>query len=122
MRLRRVLEDKGLAGFGDALVNFLYSLAATRRLGRPVGMKIENRVLADAVRKAKLRRLLPRRLDEKAMGNYAEALIAYAWFNRFLTTEKCVEILVERLNNPTDAFTKLLETASEALRDRDQDC
>lgn len=122
MRLRDVLQNRDLAGFGDSLVNFLYSLAATKRSGKPVGFKIGNKVLADAVRRAELRKFLPKRLDEKIMGDYAEALIAYTWLNGFLTTQKCMEVLMEKVENPVDAFARLLRVALEALRSCDTDC
>jgi len=123
LRVEELLRDRGLAGFGDSLVNFLYSLAATRKYGRPMGLKVGNRALAEAVRRSKFRELLPRRVDRKTMGDYAEALIAYAWLRRLVTTDSCVEILAENVDSPVDAFTDLLKTVMEALKGHEgEDC
>jgi len=123
LKVEELLRDRGLAGFGDSLVNFLYSLAATRRYGRPMGLKVGNKALAEAVRRSKLRELLPRRVDRKTMGDYAEALIAYAWLRGFVTTDSCVEILAGDIDNPIDAFTNLLKTVMEALKGYEgEDC
>lgn len=123
MKVEELLRDKGLAGFGDSLINFLYSLAATRKYGKPMGFKVKNKALAEAVKRSKFRLLLPRRIDRKDMGNYAEALIAYAWLRGLITTDSCVKVLTENVDSPVDAFTDLLKTVMEVLKHHeDKDC
>ncbi len=67
--LTRILTDKGLAQFGDSLINFAYSLAITKTTGKPRGVKVQDKILAEAAVKAGLRRLLPRRVGRGEVAN-----------------------------------------------------
>ncbi|MEM2904122.1 MAG: ribonuclease III family protein [Candidatus Bathyarchaeia archaeon] len=116
--LRRVLVDRDLAALGDAFVNLVYSLASSKQTGRPQGLKVRNRVLAEAVRLAGLRELLPGRLDRHTIGNSAEALLAYACLERLLSVDECAEMLMQRLDEPEEAFARLLTVAVERVRAR----
>ncbi len=67
--LTRILTSKGLAQFGDALLNFAYSLALTEKIGRPRGTRVPDKVLAEAAVKAGLRKHLPRRVGRGEPAN-----------------------------------------------------
>jgi len=112
--VREVLLDEDLAGLGDAYVNFVYSLAVSQRSRRPAGAKVNNRVLAEAVRRSGLRRLLPHRVDRHARGNAAEALIVFAWLSDLVSLEECVKTLAET-EDAAEAFTGLLHVILERL-------
>lgn len=113
-RLEELLLDKDLAGLGDAYVNFIYSLAMSQRNQRPMGAKVKNQVLADAVEKSGLRRLLPRRVDRHKRGNAAEALLVFAWLDDLLDLNDCVQMLSEE-KEPARAFTNLLREVLKKL-------
>src|SRR6266487_2307267 len=66
--LAGILTDHGLAQFGDALLNFVFSLALTETTGRPRGTKVSDKTLAEAAARAGLRKYLPRRIGG---GGYA---------------------------------------------------
>lgn len=117
--LEEVLLDKDLAGLGDAYVNLLYSLVVSQKSGHPTGAKVNNRILAEAVRKAGLRKLLPRRIDRHVLGNAAEALIAFAWLADTVTFEDSLKILSEK-DDTVEAFTILLREILERLDKRDE--
>lgn len=117
--LEEVLLDKDLAGLGDAYVNLLYSLVVSQKSGHPTGAKVNNRILAEAVRKAGLRKLLPRRIDRHVLGNAAEALIAFAWLADTVTFEDSVKILSKK-DDAVEAFTVLLREILERLGNRDE--
>ena len=117
--LEEVMLDKDLAGLGDAYVNLLYSLVVSQKSGHPTGAKVNNRILAEAVRKAGLRKLLPRRIDRHVLGNAAEALIAFAWLADTVTFEDSVKILSEK-DDAVEAFTVLLREILERLGNRDE--
>lgn len=105
--LQELLLDTDLAGLGDAYVNFVYSLAKSRKQGRPVGGKVNNQVLAVAVEESGLRDLLPHRVDKHARANAAEALLVYAWLQDLQEFDDCIEVI----NNEEDvarAFAILL--------------
>ena len=91
--LEELLLDKDLAGLGDAYVNFIYSLAMSQRHQRPVGAKVKNLVLAEAVEKSGLRKLLPHRVNRHVRGNAAEALLVFAWLGDLLDLNDCVQML-----------------------------
>ena len=108
--LREVLSDQKLAALGDAYVNFVYSLALSKRKGEPVGAKVDSRLLAEALRKAGLRNLLPSRIDRHKQADAAEALIVYAWVQDAMTIEEGVSIL-EQSEDMVEAFCSFLLTA-----------
>ena len=112
--LNEVLMDHKLAKLGDAYVNFLYSLAVSKKTGEPAGIKVKGRLLADAFKKAGLRKFLPSRMDRHKQADAAEALIVYAWIHSSMTIEEGLEIL-EQNENSLEAFSCLLLTAKMKL-------
>jgi len=118
--LEEVLVDKDLAGLGDAYVNFLYSVVVSQKSGHPTGAKVNNRVLAKALRKAGLRKFLPRRIDRHVLGNAAEALIVFAWLADTVTFEDSLKILGQK-DDAVEAFAVLLREILERLGKRDEE-
>ncbi|ASJ17391.1 hypothetical protein A3L04_10080 [Thermococcus chitonophagus] len=106
--------DKGLAKFGDSLINFLYSLALTEFLGKPTGDRVPNASLAIALDLAGLSKGL-RRMDKHAKGDYAEALIAEAWLKGLITEREAVEIIKANLSEDVLDFSKKKEAIGKAL-------
>jgi len=109
------LTDKPLAALGDAYVNFVYSLALSKRIGKPKGKKMKGAPLADAVRKAGLRESLPTRIDKHAISDAAEALLVYAWLNNIITLEESVEVL-EKTDDLENGLTQLLLKVKEKIK------
>jgi len=112
--LSEVLMDQKLASLGDAYVNFLYSLALSKKKGEPTGTKVKGRLLADAFKKAELRKFLPSRIDRHKKADAAEALIVYAWIRGSMTMEEGLKIL-EQNGDKVEAFSLLLLTAKRKL-------
>ena len=112
--LREVLMDQKLAALGDAYVNLVYSLALSKRKGEPTGAKVDNRLLAEALKKAGLRSLLPPRIDRHKQADAAEALIAYSWVRGLMTMEEGVSIL-EQDEDAVEAFSSFLLTVMKKL-------
>ncbi len=112
--LTELLLDKDLASLGDAYVNFVYSLAMSHKRGHPVGAKVNNQVLADAVEKSGLRKFLPHRVDRHTRGNAAEALLVFAWLQDLHEFEDCIETLSKE-DNSAEAFAILLHDALRKL-------
>ncbi|PVX25971.1 MAG: hypothetical protein CW691_02745 [Candidatus Bathyarchaeum sp.] len=108
--LSEVLMDQKLAKLGDAYVNFLYSLALSKKDGEATGIKVKGRLLADAFKKAGLRKFLPSRIDRHKQADAAEALIVYAWIRGTITMEEGLEIL-EQNEDGVEALSVLLLTA-----------
>jgi len=113
--LAQVLTDKPLATLGDAYVNFVYSLALSKKTGKPMGKKVKGAPFAEAVRKAGLRQFLPTRIDKHTISDAAEALLVYAWLNNFITLEESVGVL-DNTNDLEDGLTRLLLIAKEKVR------
>ncbi len=105
--LREVMQDKELAALGDAIVNFLYSLALSVKEGRPIGVKVNSRVLSDSLTKAGLRNLLSSRLDRHHKADAAEAVIAYMFLRGKLSIKRAIDTL-SVYEDPIEAFTQLL--------------
>ena len=112
--LPQVLTDHKLAALGDAYVNFLFSLAESKKSGEPVGARVDNNLLAVALRKAGLRELLPSRTNRHEQADAAEALIVYAWIRNTMTIEEGVNIL-EQGEDVAEAFCSLILKAKKKL-------
>lgn len=118
--LRKILTNKNLARLGDSLINFAYSLAKSRTKGTPTGTKVQDKALAEAIRKTKLKKVLPLRSKEDTLGDAVEALCAYIWLKQTMTIEEMIQTLQntlqgEDITHPrlekkacTKAFTELL--------------
>lgn len=113
--LREVLIDGKLAEFGDSYVNFIYSLALSMKEGVPQGARVQGMILSQALRKANLRGFLPNRSDRHVQADAAEALIAFSWIKEIVSLEESVDILLDNLNEPSEAFTVLLKLIIERL-------
>ena len=114
VNLSEALMDQKLSSLGDAYVNFLYSLALSKKSGEPVGTKVKGRLLADAFKKAGLRKLLPSRINRHKQADAAEALILYAWVCGSVTMEEGLKILEEN-EDEVEAFSCLLLTTKKKL-------
>lgn len=112
--LTELLLDQDLAGLGDSYVNFVYSLAMSQKHGKPMGAKVKNRVLAEAVEKSGLRKLLPRRVDRHTRGNAAEALLVFAWLQDIHDLNDCITAL-RKEDDETQAFATLLHDVLEKI-------
>jgi hypothetical protein len=115
--INEVLMDQKLAKLGDAYVNFLYSLAVSKKDEKPTGIKVKGKLLADALKKAGLRNLLPSRTDRHKQADAAEALTVYAWALGAMTMEEGLEIL-EKTEDNVEAFCRLLQTAKLKIEEK----
>ncbi len=96
--LNSVLLNKGLAELGDSLINFIYSAAKSKVLGKFCGERVSNKVLIRVLDETGLRKFLPRRIKPSVKSNAIEALIAYAWISNFLSINEAIEILASKLD------------------------
>src|SRR5207245_9843411 len=93
-RVSRIVQDRKLAQFVDSLLNFSYSLATTRATKQPIGIKVKDKLLANAATNAGLRKYLPRRVDAGDVANGLDALVGEAWLLEKVTLEEIVACLV----------------------------
>ncbi|NJE48802.1 ribonuclease III family protein [Thermococcus sp. 9N3] len=115
MRYERDFTDKGLAKFGDSLLNFAFSLALSEYIGRPTGERVPNASLALALEMSGLRKLAPPRSDKHARGDVAEAIFAYAWLEGLITIEEAAKLIRENLSEDVTHFTRKKEAIGKAL-------
>ncbi len=113
--LAKILTDQHLAQFGDALLNFAYSLALTEVSGQPKGTKVKDKILAEAAVKSGLRQHLPRRVDRGDVANSLEALLGHAWLEKRVSLDEIVTRLKTSSLDPADDFTRLAELALSRL-------
>jgi hypothetical protein len=111
LSLSKVLTDTGLAQFGDALLNFAYSLTLTLATGHPRGIKVPDKILAEAAVKAGLRKHLPRRVGRGEVANSLEALLGFVWLNKLITLDEIVSCLKTESITPSQNFAKLANLA-----------
>lgn len=113
--LKGILTNKDFAQFGDALLNFAYSLALTETTGKPRGARVPDKILAEAAVKAGLRKHLPRRVGRGDVANGLEALLGYSWLQKTMTIDEIVVCLRSEALTPADNFARLAETALSRL-------
>jgi hypothetical protein len=113
--LTQILTDRKLAQLGDAYINFVYSLALSQKKGKPSGAKVKGTALAEALRKAGLRKHLPSRIDKHVLSDAAEALVVYAWLHKLLTLEDSAETL-EKTDTLIEGLTQLLLKVKEKIK------
>jgi len=107
--MTEVLTDHKLASLGDTYTNFAYSLALSNRRGKPSCAKVKGSVLAEALKRARLREYMPARMTRHMLADAAEALIIYAWLHNYIAFEESVEIL-EKAEDSVEGFSQLLVT------------
>ena len=93
--MEEISEDSNLSAFGDAVVNFLYSVAKSRVQGRYTGKKVSNIALSEALAKSKIKS--PRRSDKKMRGDFVEALIGKGYIEKVFNIDEAIDILSEKL-------------------------
>ncbi|MBS7639014.1 MAG: ribonuclease III family protein [Candidatus Bathyarchaeia archaeon] len=103
-----ILNDRELASLGDAFINFIYSLALSKVAGRPIGRKLDSRLLSSALKKAGIRNLLPHRVDRHRQADAAEALIVYGWLSGAISIQETLDVLA-RNGETSDNICALLK-------------
>jgi hypothetical protein len=83
-------------GFGDSLINFLYSLAKSKATHIWTGEKVSNYVLSQALIFSTLHQ--PGGLDKHEKGDFVEGYIAQAYIEGTITLDKATAILVSTLS------------------------
>lgn len=95
-RLQALCDDRGLAQLGDSFVNLVYSLAKSRAGGSPVGEKVPDRVLSEALGISGLP--TPARLKHGERGNIVEAALAHAWMGNMITVDGAAAVVQDSLS------------------------
>jgi hypothetical protein len=113
--MTEVLTDHKLASLGDTYTNFAYSLALSNRRGKASGVKVKGSILAEALKKARLREHMPARMTRHMLANAAEALIVYAWLHNYVTFEESIEIL-GKAEDSVEGFSQLLATIKDRIK------
>ena len=108
-KLIPIMRNQSLAKFGDTLANFLYSLAKTRILGKPVGLRVFDKALAETLRQTGLRSLMPSSSSAGNLGDGIEALIGYVYLHDIMSLEEMTSIIASYFGNVDE---KLLEDRS----------
>ncbi|MEM3607628.1 MAG: ribonuclease III family protein [Candidatus Bathyarchaeia archaeon] len=111
--LNSILLDKDLAKLGDSYVNFLYSMALTMIHGVPKGVRVSDRILAQAAKESGLRDLLPKRTPRGKVADAMESLIVYSLIMGHMGFREMIHILTETGDLPDEGFAKM---AKEILR------
>jgi len=115
MTLQEILSNKKLASLGDSYVNLIFSLALSKSKGEPMGVRVKSRILADALKMAELRNILPRRTDTHTQADASEAFIVYAWLHGIVSLKESVETIEGKVEAPVEAFSGLLNKIKERM-------
>ena len=100
---------KGNSKLGDALVNFIYSLAKSAVSTQVTGTKVSDFILATAYRSSLWMNndIIKLKGKKGYLADHVEALILYFWVFEFITLEEMVKHLIkdlkpEKLNHPRE--------------------
>lgn len=102
-----MLADKKLASLGDSYINFVYSLMISNKEGKPVGLRMKGKMLAEALKRTGLRKHLPSRMTKHMLADAAEALIVYGWLLNLITIERSVATM-GKTDDPVEGLVELL--------------
>lgn len=117
------IQDKGNAKLGDALVNFIYSIAKSQVLNGSTGAKVADYVLSEAYKQSnwKKKNRLKITGNKGKIADKIEALVLYFWIKEGFSFDFFIECLANRLeedklhhpkdeqNSAVDAFKYLLD-------------
>ena len=109
-----IMQDPKLARLGDAYINLVYSLALSQMKGEPHGVKVSDRILSDAFKKAGLRKYLGTRRSRKDFANASEALLIEAYRDGLITINESVKIITQS-DDPANGAADLLRVAVDRL-------
>ncbi|KXH76494.1 MAG: hypothetical protein AM326_02615 [Candidatus Thorarchaeota archaeon SMTZ-45] len=96
--VEEIMNDKGLAKVGDGIVNLCYSLAKSKVLGHATGDKVQDSILARAIRATEIYRHMTHRTDVGKAADAYEAIIAYLWMRGNITVQGTVDALIQTLH------------------------
>lgn len=85
------------SNLGDIILNFICSAALTKKINEPIGIKVSNKILSNALIKSKLLNFLKRRKSIHERGDIIEALFGYLWFHNMLSLDICVKFITDNL-------------------------
>jgi hypothetical protein len=93
------IQTKSNAKLGDALVNFIYSVAKSLVSGSPTGMKVSDSILSEAFKGSSWYRTKTLKLSGKKdrIADAVEALILFFWVHEGLNLKKMIEPLESQL-------------------------
>lgn len=109
----KVKDISELSSVGDAFINFIYSLALSNSLKKPVSRRASNSMLSEALIKSGVRDKLKSRVSKHALADYAEGIVFDAWLKEKITIEECVNVLSRNISSKDR--TKLREESVEAF-------
>jgi len=84
------------------------------RKGEPLGIKVKGSMLAEALRKARLRQYLPSRMSRHALADAAESLMVYAWLSNCITVGESVTV-IEKEKDPVEGLSRLLSVVKDRV-------
>ena len=113
--IHEIMRDKQLASLGDAFVNFICSLALTKTSRKPQGVKVSDRIIAEAFRQSGLRKYLGTRVSRKDLANASESLLAEAYQRKLITIEESVNILSENQDGLETGLCELMKLAAHRM-------
>ncbi len=105
--LAEVLNDHELASLGDSYANFIFSIVLSNKKGKASGAKVKGSVLANALRKAGLRKHLPSRMTKHMLADAAEALMIYGWLRNCTSIMESVAT-IQKAEDSVEGFSLLL--------------
>ena len=94
--LSNILSDSKLASIGDLYVNLIYSIARTS-YDKKGAIHVWDKSLAEALRRAELRTLMPSKLRSGEIADGAEAFIFYSFIHNIMSLDEMSNFLIDEL-------------------------
>jgi len=114
-----------LSKLGDPLLNLIYSLSLSNSYNRPMGKKVSNLILAEALEDSGLRSLVGARKSRGDLGDFVEGLLFKLWNNGEYSIDEAVEILSAHITpskNDIELRKSSIKAFSSLLKHLDEKC
>ena len=85
------------SNLGDIVLNFICSAGVTRKTKKPIGFKVSNKTLSQALLKSNMANFIRKRKNIHEKGDIVEAFFGYLWFHDKLDLSKSIAIITEGL-------------------------
>ncbi len=93
----KLSEMSRFSNLGDVVLNFICSAGVTRKTKRPIGFKVSNKILSQALLKSNLANFIRKRINIHEKGDIVEAFFGYLWFHGKLDLSESITIIAKAL-------------------------
>jgi hypothetical protein len=93
-------------------------LGRSNSLEEPQGIKVSDKMLAEALKRSGLRGEMPYRTTRQDCANAVESLLVYGYLNKIVTIDEAVERIAAASESPIEGLIQLIKTVASSIESR----